>query len=247
MIILSVNKDSFPIWMPASFPSFFPFPLPFHPLTLPSLFSLPSSLLSLLLSYSIWKLQYIIHELDTLEHPYFVPDLRKKAFSLLPSQLSGQESACQCWRHKRGKSVPGLGRTLREGNGNPLQYSCLENLLDCKARWATVQGVAKSLTRLSTHSCTFPPLGLLLAVGFSQIPFFPAEEVSGNSLKTLRLGICRPYFFCVSYQYYCFCLVILSILKVIVLYTLSKFLMVSGERLSFVFKAEELTFFFSVS
>ena len=34
MIILSVNKDSFPIWMPASFPSFFPFPFPFYPLTL---------------------------------------------------------------------------------------------------------------------------------------------------------------------------------------------------------------------
>ena len=41
-----------------------------------------------------------------------------------------------------------------EGNGNPLQYSCLENPMDRKDWWATVHGVAKSQTRLSdfTHS-----------------------------------------------------------------------------------------------
>ena len=37
----------------------------------------------------------------------------------------------------------------REGNGNPLQYSCLENPMDKGAWWATVHGVAKSQTRLS--------------------------------------------------------------------------------------------------
>ena len=36
-----------------------------------------------------------------------------------------------------------------EGNGNPLQYSCLENPMDGRAWWATVHGVAKSWTRLS--------------------------------------------------------------------------------------------------
>ena len=36
-----------------------------------------------------------------------------------------------------------------EGNGNPLQYSCLENSMDRGAWWATVCGVAKSRTRLS--------------------------------------------------------------------------------------------------
>ena len=36
-----------------------------------------------------------------------------------------------------------------EGNGNPLQYSCLENPMDRVARWATVHGVAKSRTQLS--------------------------------------------------------------------------------------------------
>ena len=39
-------------------------------------------------------------------------------------------------------SVPGLGRSSGEGNGNPLQYSCLENPMDRGAWWATVCGVA---------------------------------------------------------------------------------------------------------
>ena len=43
-------------------------------------------------------------------------------------------------------SISGLGRSPGEGNGNPLQYSCLENPMDGRAWWATVQGVAKSRT-----------------------------------------------------------------------------------------------------
>ena len=46
-------------------------------------------------------------------------------------------------------SVPELGRSHVEGNGNPLQYSCLENPMEGGALQATVHGVAKSRTRLS--------------------------------------------------------------------------------------------------
>ena len=46
-------------------------------------------------------------------------------------------------------SIPGSGRSPGEGNGNPLQYSCLENPMDRGAWWATVHGVAKSQTRLN--------------------------------------------------------------------------------------------------
>ena len=46
-------------------------------------------------------------------------------------------------------TIPGLGRSPGEGNGNPLQYSCLENLVDRGAWWATVLGVTKSQTQLS--------------------------------------------------------------------------------------------------
>ena len=45
-------------------------------------------------------------------------------------------------------SVPGLGRSPGKGNSNPLQYSCLENLMDGGAWWATVHRVAKSRTWL---------------------------------------------------------------------------------------------------
>ena len=46
-------------------------------------------------------------------------------------------------------SIPGSGRSPGEGNGNPLQYSGLENPMDGGAWWATVHRVAKSWTRLS--------------------------------------------------------------------------------------------------
>ena len=51
-------------------------------------------------------------------------------------------------------SIPRSGRSPGEGNGNPLQYSCLENSMDGGAWWATVHGVAKSQTRLSDFTFT---------------------------------------------------------------------------------------------
>ena len=42
--------------------------------------------------------------------------------------------------------IPGLGRSPGEGNGNLLQYSCLENPMDRGAWWATIHGVAKNQT-----------------------------------------------------------------------------------------------------
>ena len=46
-------------------------------------------------------------------------------------------------------SIPGLEKAPEEGNGDPLQYSCLGNPMDRGASRATVHGVAKSWTRLS--------------------------------------------------------------------------------------------------
>ena len=62
--------------------------------------------------------------------------------------LIGKEPANQCRKHKRHSSIPGLGRPLGRGHGNPLQYSCLENPMDRGAWRATIHGVAMSQTRL---------------------------------------------------------------------------------------------------
>ena len=51
--------------------------------------------------------------------------------------------------------IPGSGRSPGEGNGNPLQYSCLENPMDGGAWWAAVHEVAKSWTRLSNFTFLF--------------------------------------------------------------------------------------------
>ena len=51
-------------------------------------------------------------------------------------------------------SIPGLGRSPGEGNGNPLQYSFLENSMERGSWRAIVHGITKSRTQLSTHRCT---------------------------------------------------------------------------------------------
>ena len=63
-------------------------------------------------------------------------------------------------------SSPGLGRSPGEGNGNPLQYSCLENPMDRGAWQATVYGIAKSQSRLSdfTSLCVERSLEVVLQV-----------------------------------------------------------------------------------
>ena len=65
-----------------------------------------------------------------------------------------EESACNA---RDPASIPGSGRSLGEGNGYPLQYSCLENSKDRGTWWTTVHVVTKSWTPLRVHAC-----GLLL-------------------------------------------------------------------------------------
>ena len=65
---------------------------------------------------------------------------------------SGKESPANAGDTRDVGSIPGSGRSSEVANGNPLQYSCLENSTDRGAWWTTAQGVAKSWTRLSTHT-----------------------------------------------------------------------------------------------
>ena len=70
---------------------------------------------------------------------------------LLPGGSHGKESACSAGDPG---SIPGSGRSPGEGNGNPLQYPCLENPTDRGAWQATVHGVANSWTQLSDFTFT---------------------------------------------------------------------------------------------
>ena len=64
-----------------------------------------------------------------------------------PHSLDGKESARNAGDLE---SIPGLGRSPGEGNGNPFQYSCLENPMDRGAWQTTVHGVARVGHDLST-------------------------------------------------------------------------------------------------
>ena len=70
---------------------------------------------------------------------------------------SDKESACQSRRIKDANLISGSGKSPGGGNGNPVQYSFLENPKDRGAWWAIVHGVAKSQTRLKrlTFSLSF--------------------------------------------------------------------------------------------
>ena len=69
----------------------------------------------------------------------YVPSL----LDLPPGGSDGKESDCNAGDPG---SIPGLERSPGEGNGNPLQYSCLENSMDRGAWRATVHGIEKSDT-----------------------------------------------------------------------------------------------------
>ena len=80
--------------------------------------------------------------------------LKLRMFTLevgFPNGSEGKAPACVAGDPA---SIPGSGRSPGEGNGNPLQYSFLENPMDRAAWWATVHRVAKSQTRLSNYTLT---------------------------------------------------------------------------------------------
>ena len=72
----------------------------------------------------------------------------------------GSEGKVFAYNERDPGSIPGLGRSPGEGNGNPLQYSCLENPMDSGARWSAVHGVTMSWALLSDFTFTFHFLAL---------------------------------------------------------------------------------------
>ena len=85
----------------------------------------------------------------TLSFFFFFPvTIRLCTIPGLPRWLSGKESACQCKRHE---FHPWVGMIPWKRNGNPLQYSCLENPMDRGTWWATSHGVPKNQMLLNTE------------------------------------------------------------------------------------------------
>ena len=82
--------------------------------------------------------------MELLKMKNTIPDMKNTLMGLLSigaSLIAGKETACSAGDPS---SIPGSGRSPGEGNGYPLQYSGLENSMDC-----IVHGVAKSQTQLS--------------------------------------------------------------------------------------------------
>ena len=117
----------------------------------------------------------------TICHEVMGPDTMILVFwmlrlsQLLHSPLSpcGSDSKASALNAGDLGSIPGSGRFSGEGNGNPLQYSCLENPMGGRAWKATVQGVSKSWTQLneftSLHFISFTFIKRLFSSSFSAI------------------------------------------------------------------------------
>ena len=118
--------------------------------------------------------EYLIQLLNTLHFMYF------------PCGSAGKESACNAGDLGL---ISELGRFPGEGNGNPLQYSCLENPMDGRAWQATVHGVMKSQTRLSDFTLTFTLYSILL-IQKNELPGISTINVlesTGYSMQRVRI------------------------------------------------------------
>ena len=76
-----------------------------------------------------------------------------QTFASSHTQKGGSDGKASACKVGDPDSIPGSGRSPGEGNGNPFQYSCLENSMDGGAWWAILHGVAKSQTWLNGFTC----------------------------------------------------------------------------------------------
>ena len=100
-----------------------------------------------------------------------------------PGGSDSKESACNAGNLG---SVPVLGRSPGGGNGNLLQYSCLENPMDSEAWWATVHGGHKSQTRLSNETTTTTTTITALQEQPMRMSALASSRIIDNKVKTSK-------------------------------------------------------------
>ena len=108
-----------------------------------------------------------------------------------PGGSDGKEYACNVGNLS---SIPRSGRSPGEGNGNSLQYSCLENFMDRGAWWARVHGVTQTQTQLkrpSTHLQGYPVVSQEACRSGWKVSLFALLMVSNSKwfLRSLGKGI----------------------------------------------------------
>ena len=95
-----------------------------------------------------------------------------------PGGSDGKESVCNTGDPG---SIPGSRRSPIEGNGYPLQYSCLENPMERRAWWATGPGVTKSWTRHVSEDTLPPGAGRAPLTGIL-ISYFQGDRKDSQSV-----------------------------------------------------------------
>ena len=101
-------------------------------------------------------------------------------------------------------SIPGLGRSPGIGNGNSLQYSCLENPMNRGVWWTTAHKVRKSQTRLSNwvhYFFTVPYYHLISVLCDSNIHDLSTTQT--DAVPVLFTCICSPLFICKELSEFC--------------------------------------------
>ena len=138
----------------------------------------------------------------------------KVIIDMYPGGSDGKESACNAGATGDTGLIPGSGRSPGEGNGNPLQYSCLKNPMNRRAWKATVYGVLKSSKKLSNqypHTWCFYGKGNCSPLQYScwEIPMDREAwqtTVHGVSKNQTRLSTCTHtwsyYYFINCFRYY---------------------------------------------
>ena len=111
----------------------------------------------------------------------------KESFADFSRWRSGKEATCQGRRLELASSISGSERAPREGNGNPLQYSCLENSMDSepgastglqrvRQKWARMH--AHAHTRTHTHTHTHIQLEILVSLFWLEVENFGEIAIS---------------------------------------------------------------------